>query len=350
MNSPENAPHNTSTRPEYDDEIDLFELFQNLWDQKWLIAGITAVTTVLGIVAALIMTPTYQSEARLLPPLAQNVQEFSVGVSGVDMSRDAVYAQLKTNLNSISLRRQFFEENVSDKLEPNPEQTPFERFEKNFNEKLQVSSPSGRDADTSIVVVTLEGKTSEQVAQWTNEFIEFTVQFTKQELVERAQFVIQSEVNKITNEIVSKRSIASSRIEDRIARLSEALIVARAMGLEKPMIENAANQLNMEYMRGSISIAAEIKVLQDRESNDPFIDGVRNMQERIAFLNGLQIDPANIRVARIDQAAEIPTSPIKPKKKLIVAVALVLGGMLGVFIALIRSAVRKRRQTLEQTA
>lgn len=38
------------------------------------------------------------------------------------------------------------------------------------------------------------------------------------------------------------------------------------------------------------------------------------------------------------------------KRNLILAVALVLGGMLGVFIALIRSAVRKRRQSTIDTA
>jgi len=45
----------------------------------------------------------------------------------------------------------------------------------------------------------------------------------------------------------------------------------------------------------------------------------------------------------IDQAA-IYGDKIKPKKSLILAVAGVLGLMLGVFIALIRRAVKNRRQ------
>jgi len=39
----------------------------------------------------------------------------------------------------------------------------------------------------------------------------------------------------------------------------------------------------------------------------------------------------------IDQRAVEPRQPIKPKKALIVALALMLGGMLGVFVALVRN-------------
>jgi chain length determinant protein (polysaccharide antigen chain regulator) len=49
-------------------------------------------------------------------------------------------------------------------------------------------------------------------------------------------------------------------------------------------------------------------------------------------------------VARTIQAADLPTKPVSPKKGLVLAVAGVLGLMLGVFIALIRRAVKNRRQ------
>ena len=355
------SPQNTPNRPEYDDEIDLFELFQNLWDQKWLITAITAIATILGVVAALAMTPIYKAESRLMAPLAQDVQALKVSILEItnegqvrkdliNISANQVYSQLQTNLNSIAIRRQFFAEFLQDQLELNPEKTDFENFDEKFNKNLSVTTPGARDANQGVTTVTLEGAEPIKLAEWTNDLIAYVIEVTKQDLLEQAGLIIANETNNINDEINSRRSSAEARREDRTAILREALIIAQAMDLEKPMIENAANQLNMEYMRGTRSIEAEIAVLENRVSDDPFIEGMRNMQERIAFLNGLKIDPSSIRVARIDQAAEVPTSPIKPNKKLIVAVALVLGGMLGVFIALIRSAVRKRRQTLQQTA
>jgi len=39
---------------------------------------------------------------------------------------------------------------------------------------------------------------------------------------------------------------------------------------------------------------------------------------------------------RLEQSATVPSEPIKPKRALIIALGLILGGMIGVFIGLIR--------------
>jgi LPS O-antigen subunit length determinant protein (WzzB/FepE family) len=45
------------------DEIDLFELFQKLYEQRWTILGITALTTVLAILVSIFMPKAYKAEA-----------------------------------------------------------------------------------------------------------------------------------------------------------------------------------------------------------------------------------------------------------------------------------------------
>ncbi len=47
----------------YNDEIDLFELFQKLYEQKWIIIGVTAFTTVLAILVSVLMPKAYKAEA-----------------------------------------------------------------------------------------------------------------------------------------------------------------------------------------------------------------------------------------------------------------------------------------------
>ncbi len=47
----------------YNDEIGLFELFQKLYEQKWIIIGITAFTTVLAILVSVLMPKAYKAEA-----------------------------------------------------------------------------------------------------------------------------------------------------------------------------------------------------------------------------------------------------------------------------------------------
>jgi LPS O-antigen subunit length determinant protein (WzzB/FepE family) len=47
----------------YNDEIDLFELLQKLYERKWIILGITAFTTALAILVSIFMPKAYKAEA-----------------------------------------------------------------------------------------------------------------------------------------------------------------------------------------------------------------------------------------------------------------------------------------------
>ena len=58
-----------------DDEIDLFELFQTIWDGKWLITGFVAIAVLLGGSFILLKDPVYESKliysVDTLPPFYQ---------------------------------------------------------------------------------------------------------------------------------------------------------------------------------------------------------------------------------------------------------------------------------------
>jgi len=47
----------------FDDEIDLFELLQKLYERRWIILGITAFTTALAILVSVFMPKAYKAEA-----------------------------------------------------------------------------------------------------------------------------------------------------------------------------------------------------------------------------------------------------------------------------------------------
>ncbi|RFQ16273.1 chain-length determining protein, partial [Pseudomonas sp. ATCC 13867] len=99
---------------------------------------------------------------------------------------------------------------------------------------------------------------------------------------------------------------------------------------------------NLMYMRGAKAIGAELTVLEQRKNDDPFIPELRGLENQMAFLRGVDVNPDNVSVYTLDSSAEVPQTPIKPKKALIVALGLVLGGMLGVFVAFIRTILLRR--------
>ena len=55
----------------FDDEIDLFELVQNLWEDKWLISAITGFAAVTSVIVALALPNIYQASALLRPQGAE---------------------------------------------------------------------------------------------------------------------------------------------------------------------------------------------------------------------------------------------------------------------------------------
>jgi len=62
------------------------------------------------------------------------------------------------------------------------------------------------------------------------------------------------------------------------------------------------------------------------------------------FLNGMGV-AEEVEVSalyRLEQSATVPSVPVKPKRTLIIALGFVLGGMVGVFIGVIRSMLAKR--------
>jgi capsular polysaccharide biosynthesis protein len=50
----------SEVRPPYDDEIDLFELFETLWDGKWLISAFVVLATLIGFGYSQVAQPNYK--------------------------------------------------------------------------------------------------------------------------------------------------------------------------------------------------------------------------------------------------------------------------------------------------
>ena len=59
-------------------------------------------------------------------------------------------------------------------------------------------------------------------------------------------------------------------------------------------------------MRGTKAITREIKILNSRKSDDPFIEGINDLKQEYSYLENIEFDDKKIKPARIDQPAMIP--------------------------------------------
>lgn len=197
----------------------------------------------------------------------------------------------------------------------------------------------------------------------------------------------------LSDELSALRQQLKTRRDNRIKQLNEAIRIAKSLGITKPttpsslgvtelidqgrviQTEVSSQQIPLYFM-GSEALDAErtalqarrsddftepriaqiarelkllehnrqIETLNSRENEDLFLKGLAGWREEAARLRAMDFDAAALKLVSIDQRAVAPIQPIKPKKTLIVALALVLGGMLGLFIALVRSLRRPAPQ------
>lgn len=194
----------------------------------------------------------------------------------------------------------------------------------------------------------------------------------------------------LKDELTALRLQAKAKRENRIAELSEAISIADSLGIRKPTTPSAMGNegraqgtvIRTEvtgqdmplYFMGTEALEAEratlqkrqsddfmepriadiegelatlennreVEVLRNREGEDLYLQELAKLREEAAWLRGIKLNTDGLRLVRLDQPAQQPISPIKPKKPLVLALGLVLGLLLGVLAALIRVVITRK--------
>ena len=85
--------------------------------------------------------------------------------------------------------------------------------------------------------------------------------------------------------------------------------------------------------------------LKLRTVDDPFIPGLRDLQEQLARLRSIKIEKESLHAVNFDQAAFTPKFPIKPNPRLIVSLGTVVGLFLGISLVFFVSFIQKQKET-----
>ncbi|MGV8842861.1 MAG: LPS O-antigen chain length determinant protein WzzB [Pseudomonas sp.] len=347
------APQNHAT-PQQSDEIDLFELAQNLWREKLLIIAVTVLFTAGALAYAFTATPTYETSVKLLPPSLSDVAGFNIGrVSSAGLAPYKVadvYAVFTRNLTADESKRWFFNDIYPPSLPKEESRGLRSALYAQVNEQLSVKASDKARPDQ--FTLTVQDASPEKTTAWANAYIKYVAELSLDQMIENATRESDVMGRNIKTQIKVLRDTAEARRKDRIEKLTEALGIAESIGLENaPVIGGQIDQQlsaimdgSLMYMRGSKALKAEIKTLVERKSDDPFIDDLRSLQEKLKMFESMKPDREQVAVFRQDGQVVVPDRPIKPKKSLIVALGLVLGGMAGVFIALVRVMLKKHRK------
>jgi len=343
----------TSEQHRGGEEVDLGALFASLWAQKLLIVCVTVAFLLMAALYAFTRQPVYQADLVIVAPSHNDISSLNYGrgeVSGLPLLSVAdVYGIYTRYLQSESARRRVFNEHYLPSLPAERAMLPENDVYRTFSRAFVITKVG--DATSARYLMSISGTDAAATVKLGETLAETAGAMTKDELLKNVMSDAALRATMLSKEIAGKREAAHKEREDRLSKLKEALSIAVGVGLKKSLLLSGnASEFpsrmddDLAYMRGSDAIQAEISNLLKRESDDPFIGNLRQLEERMRFYRDLRIEDANLKVYQWDGALAVPDKPVKPRKMLILVAAGIAGAAIGLFMALINFFVRGKRE------
>ncbi len=345
-----------------EDEIDLKQLFRSLADRKWLIFGFTGFVTVLAIAYALSIPPTYKANISFLSPSQSSVLQLNKIklTSETSETSETIYRKFLNKVMSSQFQRKIFDENnYLAKL--NPENKPIENidsFVNGFTKSVTLESSKAKKGETSNyekpIEITLEGGKPAVISSFLNDL----ASTADTEVVDEFLSIIQQKIAIRLEEISKKIELLKQHDEKskkvKIQELSYALELATELGVKENNFSGFGNSNNSStlqidissgkslpkwYLFGEKALAKEIQLLEKNQYR--FVPEISKLEIEMIRLKSFKVSNVGINAMQLNQHAYAPESAIKPKKKLIVAVAFIAGFILSIFLVFIMNAFRK---------
>jgi len=328
---------NQEIYPYQTDEIDLRALFNYLVARKFLIAGLTGFVTVLAILYALNLTPTYKVSSSFTSPNESSV--ISINKLGMTTeTKKSVFSSFLTQLSSKDLQRELFVKGdyVTQFNEDNAPIDDVDMFITNAIKSVKVQSPNlnKKDMDLGFLTempysVSIEGHSPEAMSAYLNQLVLLANSKTINELIKLNELKISnrseeislerdllleqaekdrfSQIERIKEEDAQKirqiiDQIDRARYQAKQNRLNQIVVLIDAAKLAKYLgvIENnfklikgdgASSDLTIAigenkdlpewYLYGEKALLQRVELLQNRTSDDPFIPELVTLNNRL---------------------------------------------------------------------
>lgn len=328
--------------------MNIDNIYTSIKDNVRVISAIIIINIIIAISFAMTAPEVYTAKAYILPPENKYIQNLNLSASEVgntkrDYTVREVYPLFINNLQSRKYQRKyFFDNNVSNLFD---NENIEESFEKNFHDQLDLQLQSKvsqiRMRSQDFLTVSFRSNDPSKAAKILNNYIDMVLKDTAGELTRAVNTTIMKRINSYEANIEAKKNLAKKIKLDNIARLKEALNIAKQLNIDEIRIvtdnttivnmedENTVDSNNKLYLYGVNAIEAEIRSLQSRLSEDPFTSGLRALEQKIETLQQIKINESDVKPATIDQSAIAPSVRSEPKRKLIV----MLGTAFGILLA-----------------
>lgn len=355
---------NSTQQTDYNDTIDLFELFGTIWQGKWLVIAITCIGILLAGIYAFTAEEQWTSKAQVRVPEPNQLENY------LDIEESYHrYAMLDSNTTldtQKTLEEAFTIFSTSlfatdAKLDAIKNSAYYQTLVQNLNDETEqlslLNNMVSRDLSASEAIkgnhfiynVQFAAKTRADAHQTLVEALAIINSKALDLLYERQENRIKNRILALETQSLRLKNTTEQERQNKILELEQALQSARNANISNytgnnPVMGNSIIDLQnseMLFLLGEEYIQAQLSTLSNTSPIYPawYYESQRSAENLKTLLN----QEAQGQLFTYTMTPELPLKKDKPRKGLILVLGALLGGVIGVFYVLLRSATRNRR-------
>lgn len=369
-----------NTQPQtIDNEIDLLDLLQTLWQKKLIIIAFAILGAIIGVAAALLLPQKWKSEAYLSAPKVRHAQDYvnkyrTLGqiIGAEKLSGDNPQEQIQafTNKDINALFSEFLDNAASvDEKQTFLSQTDyFKQLSKDQNNvakeatlkelisSLKVDAPDEKKKTLRpYYTLSFTADTATTAQSVLKDYVTYINQKTLDSAHEKLSDLVNSHIIWRQQELARIEFNQKTARETQIKTIEDALKKAKLADIKEfrdlkssPQNGNGIIEINTAnapelYMQGERILTALLEATKQAEIIYPM--GYHQLKYELAQLEPLQREFKQVQAYNYQLSPTLPTSRESPKRALIAIAATVLGGIIGVIYALLSTAFSRRRKT-----
>jgi LPS O-antigen subunit length determinant protein (WzzB/FepE family) len=259
-------------------------------------------------------------------------------------------------------QRKIFDENDY-LVKLNPENKPIKNlgsFIGDFTKSITIESNKEKKGEKynyeKPITISLKGGDSVVISNFLNDLARTADTETVNEFLNIIEQKIAIRLEEISRQISLLKQHEEKIRKNKIQELSYALEMATELGIKNNNLSglsssssSSSTSLKIDlsngeslpkwYLFGENALKKEISILT--KNTHQYIPKIATLEIEKIRLKSFVIDPVGINAMQLNQHAYPTETAIKPKKKLIVAVAFIAGFILSIFLVFIMNAFRK---------
>lgn len=337
------------------DEIDFRQLILVLWRQKVLILVVAVVFTAAGMAYALLAPQVWISQAEITLPTLKETESLELNLNQLinaqipvtafsDFEKKSLYVDFVNNFNGLNNKRQFLIERGYLELEAAKAGTTEPKQKRQLLKKMAEGiSAQALDKLSEEVTLSLAADSAEEAKLRLEQYIEFIQQQESMAKGRELDTIWQNRIKTLQTQFESAKMDTLKQLQDDILRTEYSLRIAQAAGIEAP-VQNLQSQGSLAIDLGARALAEKLKILKEIKNPEFMNPALGDLRLQLSSLQALKVETLPFQSFAYLESPSEPLSRDKPKRPLIVVLATLLGGMLGVGMVLVRHAFRRPEQ------